>query len=295
MDLLGLLWNRLFFDPMLNGLIYLYQALFGNFGLTIIIFTIVIRLLMFPLTWKQLQASKAMTALQPKMQELQRRYAKDRQKLTQETQKLYKEHGVNPLGCAVPTLIQFPIWIGLYRSILQAMAATPKDLLDLSQHLYGGLSVVQESIPLASNFLWLNLAQPDHTFVLPILVGISTWVQQKMATMPSADPKQQATNQMMMTMMPLMFAFFTLQFASGLAIYWVVSNIFSMVLQYFVTGWGSLFTRTPAVTTDKEGVAQGGPSVAKGSATPEAALPNPGTKGRRKSRDGRAGGKRKNG
>jgi YidC/Oxa1 family membrane protein insertase len=278
---------------MLNGLVLLYGVLFQNFGLAIIVFTIIMRLLMFPLSWKQAMASKGMAALQPKMQALQRRYGKDRQKLTQETQRLYKEQGVNPLGCALPTLMQFPIWIGLYQSILQAMAARPENLLSLSQHLYNFLPQVQESIPLGSSFLWLNLAEPDRTFILPILVGVSTWVQQKMTTMPTADPQQQATNQMMTTMMPFMFAFFTLQFASGLAIYWAVSNIFSMVLQYFVTGWGSLIPRRATAALPKEASAEGDSSADQSSATADAASPNPSPKGRRKTRNGRVGGKRK--
>jgi len=153
---------------------------------------------------------------------------------------LYKEHGVNPLGCALPTLVQFPIWIGLYQSIQLALGATPQDLMNLSRHLYGGFDMVHNLVPLESRFLWLDLGEPDPWFILPVLVGGSMWVQQKMATNPTEDPRQQQMNQMMQWMMPVMFGYFTVSFSSGLALYWFVSNIISIVIQYFVTGWGAL-------------------------------------------------------
>ncbi len=245
------LWNTLFFQPMLNSLIVLYSILFHNFGLTIVVFTIVVRILMLPLTLKQLQRSKAMSALQPRIQEVQKKFGKDRERLSKETMALYKEHGVNPLGCAVPTLLQFPIWIGLYQSITFALGDKPESMLSLAQHLYPALELVHRVIPLNNHFLWLNLATPDPSYVLPILVGASMWVQQKMMAMPMADPQQAQMNKMMQTMMPLMFAFFTVSFASGLAIYWVTSNLISIVLQYFVTGWGSLLPKTAPAPTPK--------------------------------------------
>jgi YidC/Oxa1 family membrane protein insertase len=228
---------------MLNSLIVLYTYLGHNFGVTIIIFTVIIRLITLPLTLRQLRASKAMQSLAPKLQEIQRKY-KDPQQRSQEQMKLYKEHGVNPLGCLGPMVIQFPIWIGLYQSIIQALAIVPERLLSLSQHLYPW-SLVHEAVPLESRFLWLNLGQPDPFPILPLLVGGSMWVQQKMMTTPTADPRSQSMNRMMQWMMPLMFAFLTLSFPSGLALYWVASNIVGIGMQYFVTGWGGLVT-TPA-------------------------------------------------
>jgi YidC/Oxa1 family membrane protein insertase len=230
---------------MLNFLILLYRVSFSNFGVAIFIFTIIIRVLMLPLTLQQLKASKAMSSLQPKMQELQKKYGKDRERISQETMKLYKEHGVNPLGCALPTLVQLPIWIGLYQSIIQALADTPEGLLHLSQRLYPDLSVVWATVPLNSSFLWLDLAKPDPIMILPVLVAASMWVQQKMMASPSMDPQQAQMNRMMQVTMPMLFGFMTIQFASGLALYWVTSNIIGIVMQYFVTGWGSLFTPRP--------------------------------------------------
>jgi YidC/Oxa1 family membrane protein insertase len=147
---------------------------------------------------------------------------------------------MNPAGCLLPMLIQMPIWIALYQSIVRVLAVAPVDFLNLSKHLYASWPLVFTQVPLQSRFLWLDLAYPDSFLILPILVGGTMWVQQKMTTLPSTDPKQQSQAQMMLWMMPLMFAFLTLSFPSGLALYWVVSNVISIVLQYFVTGWGGL-------------------------------------------------------
>jgi YidC/Oxa1 family membrane protein insertase len=226
-------------------LILLSSVLFGSFGLAIIVLVIIVRLLMLPLTLRQLRSTRAMSTLAPKMQEIQKKYAKDQQKLQQEITKLYKEAGVNPLGCLWPMLVQVPIWIALYQSIIRAVAASPEELLQLSQNLYS-LPLIHQAVPLEESFLWLNLGRPDQYFILAILVGGSMWVLQKMSTVPTADPRQQQMNRMMLWLMPLMFAFFTLQFPSGLALFWVVSNIIGIVTQYFITGWGSLFARAPA-------------------------------------------------
>lgn len=232
-------WNTVLLEPMLNFLILLSNAFFDNFGVAIIILVIITRLIMLPLTMKQLRSTRAMSTLQPKMAELQKKYGKDKQQLQQEMMKLYKEHKINPLGCLGPMLLQLPIWIALYQSILKALAAAPEELLGLSQRLYS-LSTIHQAVPLNADFLWLNLAQPDRYFILPILVAASMWIMQKMSVIPTADPRQQSMNNMLQWLMPLMFAFFTLSFPSGLALYWVISNIIGIVMQYFVTGWGSL-------------------------------------------------------
>jgi YidC/Oxa1 family membrane protein insertase len=240
------LWNTIILEPVLNSLIAMTNVLWGNFGLAIIVLTVVVRLILFPLTVRQTQSTKAMQSLQPKIQELQKKYAKDQRKLQQEMMKVYKEAGINPLGCLWPMLIQLPIWIALYQSIMQALAATPESLLSLSQHLYHW-AAVSNAVPLNEHFLGLNLSQPGGAnLILPILVGGTMWIQQKMVTPPPADPRQQTMTSMTTLMMPLMFGFFTLSFPSGLALYWVVSNIIGIVIQYFVSGgWGYL--RAPSV------------------------------------------------
>ncbi|MDD4873581.1 MAG: YidC/Oxa1 family membrane protein insertase [Dehalococcoidales bacterium] len=235
---IGAIWDVVALQPMINVLIALSDILFGSFGLTIIVLTIVIRGVMYPLTRKQLNATKAMQTLQPKIAELQKKHAKDKQKLAAEQMKLYKESGVSPAGCLLPMLVQMPIWIALYQSIMRVLAVTPDSFLNLSQYLYSW-PIVYSALPVNDNFLWLNLADPD--FLLAILVGASMWVQQKMSTTASTNPQQKAQGQTMLIMMPLMFIFLSLTFPSGLALYWVVSNIITIVMQYFVTGgWGGL-------------------------------------------------------
>lgn len=236
------LWNVIILRPMLNGLIALSGALpeAVEFGLAIVIFTLVVRLVLTPVVIRQTKSTKAMQELQPKMKELQKKYAKNKQKLQQETMKLYKEEGINPAGCMWPMLIQFPVWIALYQSIMKALATTPENLLDLAQHLYGFDSIAR-AVPVNNNFLWLDLGQPDTTMILAILVGGSMWVQQKMTTAPSVDARQQSTNQMMLMMMPLMFGLFTITMPSGLPVFWLVSNLIGIGTQYVVGGgWGYL-------------------------------------------------------
>ena len=238
------LWNTIILEPVLNSLIAMCNVLGGNFGLAIIVLTVIVRLILFPLTVRQTQSTKAMQSLQPRIQELQKKYAKNQQKLQQEMMKLYKEAGINPLGCLWPMLIQLPIWIALYQSIMQALAATPESLLSLSQHLYSW-GAVGQAVPLNDHFLWLRLSQ-NGDMILAVLVGGTMWIQQKMVTPPAADPRQQSMTSMTTLMMPLMFGFFVLSFPSGLALYWVVSNIIGIIIQYFVSGgWGYL--RAPSV------------------------------------------------
>jgi YidC/Oxa1 family membrane protein insertase len=239
-EIIGNVWDLIILGPMINVCVVLSSYLFNSFGLTIIVLTLVIRGLMYPLTIRQLRASKGMQELQPKIAELQKKYGRDRQRMAKEQMTLMKEAGVSPGGCLVPMLIQMPIWIALYQSIIRVLAIAPEDFLNLSRYLYSSWSTVFSLVPLEDKFLWLDLAVPDRLLLLPILVGGTMWIQQKMVTPTGADPKQQAQSQMMLWMMPLMFAFFTLSFPSGLALYWLISNIISIVMQYFITGWGGL-------------------------------------------------------
>ena len=240
MELLGDLFREILMRPMANSLVLLYLVLFNNFGLSVIVFTVLIRLATMQLTLKQVKSTRAMSTLQPKMKELQARYKNDRQKLSSETFKLYKEHGVNPIGCLGPLVIQFPIWIGLYWALIRVLPSSPENLADLSQLLYGWLPIVHSAVPVDSTFLWLDLAVPDTLPIMPLLVGASMWVQQKMMTYPSQDPKQAQTQQMMLWMMPLLFVFLTFSFPSGLALYWLASNLMGVAIQYVTTGWGGL-------------------------------------------------------
>jgi YidC/Oxa1 family membrane protein insertase len=243
-EILGDIWHNGIVQPMINSLVLLYVVLFKNFGLAIIAFTLVIRILLIPLTIRQSRQLRAMTSLQPKLKEIQQKYAKDRQRLSQETMRTYKEHGVNPIGCLGPLVIQFPIWIGLFTALRAMLPESPESLVELSNNFYAWLPWVNASIPLDTRFLWMNLGEPDATPVMPVLVGVSMWMMQKMTMMPAADPRQESTNRMMLWMMPLMFGFFTTQFQAGLAVYWVVSNVIGITIQGFITGWGPLLSIT---------------------------------------------------
>jgi YidC/Oxa1 family membrane protein insertase len=234
---------------MLNGLVVLYTMLFSQMGLAIIVLTAVIRLLTMPLTLKQLKQMRAMSSLQPKIKEIQDRYSRDRTRVSQETMRLYKEAGVSPLGCLGPMIIQMPVLIGLFRVLIQTVFSKPDDLVGLSEKMYTWIPIapIYEAAPLDSRFLWLDLAQSDPTnLIMPVLVFASTWVQQKMTMQPSTDPRQSGNQAMMLWLMPLMIAFFSFTLPSGLALYWVTSNLIGIAIQYFVTGgWGPLFPLFP--------------------------------------------------
>ncbi|MDP2931492.1 MAG: YidC/Oxa1 family membrane protein insertase [Chloroflexota bacterium] len=235
---IGPIWNLVALGPVVNVLIMLTHYLFSSFGLAIIALTIIVNLALYPLTRQQLRSTQAMQALQPKLAELQKKYARDRQRLGQEQMKLYRESGMSPAGCLVPMVVQMPVWIALYQAIIRVLAVSPEDFLGLSPFLYSW-PVLYSVLPLGNRFLGLDLATGNN-FFLAILVGGSMWVQQKMTTPPTTDPRQAAQARMMLWMMPLMFGFFTLSFPSGLALFWVTSTVIRILLQYFTSGWGTL-------------------------------------------------------
>lgn len=228
-------------NPFITILLFLYQLLGGNVVLAIVVFTILIRLATYPLTIKQQRSTKAMQELQPELKKLQEKYKNDRERLAQEQWELYRKHGVNPLAGCLPLLIQLPIMLALYRAIVATLAATPTQLLDLANRLW--IPNLSTQVPLSNKFLWLNLAVPDPLYVLPVLVVVTTWLQQKllMPATPSggtgdrqADQTAQISRQMML-IMPLMFGFFSLSFASGLSIYFIASNLIG-IGQYALMG-----------------------------------------------------------
>ncbi len=243
-EMIGVAFNYGLVLPMTNVLVAIARVFGGNFGIAIIIFTIVMRLATWPLTSSQYKQSRAMQSIQPKLQEVQKKYKTDRQAMQRETMALYKEHGVNPLGCLLPMLVQMPIWIALYRVIQLSLGETPESLVVLSHQLYP-LDFLHSAAPLDTGFLIWNLGKPDTLLILPILVGVTMYVQQKMITPTPSTPQaqmsqqqlqQQQTQQMMTWMLPVMFAYFSFNVPSGLALYWAVSNIAGIVTQYFVLG-----------------------------------------------------------
>ncbi len=237
------MWNTLILDPMVNTLFWIYSLL-GNFGIAIILFTILIKLITHPLMAQQIKGTQAMQEMQKskQFQDMQKKYKGDKEKLSQEQMKLYKEMGINPFASCLPTLIQFPIIIGLYQAIIRALAVTPIQLLDLSSHIYPFINA-SSLVPIQKYFLWMDLSQPERLTIfgvgiptLAIFVVITTYLQSKLMTPPS-QPKDQST-QMTSAMnlyMPFFMGYLAWSFASGLAIYFVVSNI-ATVLQYAALG-----------------------------------------------------------
>jgi len=237
------MWDMLIINPMLNTLLWIYSIL-GNFGLAIILFTILVRMVTYPLTIQQLKGAQKMQDMQKSKEYLamQKKYKNDKQKLQQEQMKLYKEMGVNPLGSCLPTLIQFPIIIGLYQSIIRALAVTPMQMTALFYNIYP-FSDVAKLLPIDSTFLWMDLSQPERLYVfgygipvLAIIVLITTYFQSRLITPPSQPGEQGAQmTQMMNLYMPLLMGYLALTFAAGLALYFVTSNVIT-ILQYALMG-----------------------------------------------------------
>lgn len=206
------IWNQFFVYPLSQVLTFFANLFNKDYGLSIIIVTLLVRLALLPLMIKQTRSTKAMQALQPEMVKLREKYSsKDKAtqtKLQQETMKLYQEYGVNPLAGCLPVLIQMPVLFAFYHAIMR----TP----EIKLH----------------SFLWLQLGTPDHLYILPILAGVTTFIQQKIA-MAGNDNPQMA---MMLWLMPIMITVFAIQYPSALSLYWVVGNIVSIAQTYFIRG-----------------------------------------------------------
>ncbi|HZM25370.1 MAG TPA: YidC/Oxa1 family membrane protein insertase [Anaerolineales bacterium] len=238
-------WNDVI-AILVNVMILIYSLVGQNFGIALILFTILIRLVTWPLNAQQMKGAAAMQQLQNDKEWLaiQKKYAKDREKLAQEQMRIYREKGINPFGSCLPTLIQFPILFALIPSITYAIGSTPLSILKLSRSVYPFLDVAK-LVPLNSKFLWMDLGLPERTLlfglwsipVLAVIVGLTTYIQTKLTMPPSTNPNDQAaaTGKMMGIYMPIMLFFFSLNYASGLAVYFIISNILSIV-QYSLMG-----------------------------------------------------------
>jgi YidC/Oxa1 family membrane protein insertase len=242
------MWDALIIKPFINVLLLIYNYTGQNFGVAIILFTILIRLITHPLTVQQIRGSTGMQNLQnnEEWKEIQEKYKGDKEKLAAEQMRLYKELGINPFASCLPLVIQFPIIIGLYQAIIQAMSNTPLDMLRLVRHVWPSVLNISSLIPLNNNFLWMNLGNPERLIipglsfgipVLAILVMISTYLQSKLMTPPSANPKDQTAQMtgMMNLYMPLFMGYLAWTLASGLSLYFVISNVFG-ILQYALLG-----------------------------------------------------------
>ena len=189
-------------------LLKLFHRMVGNWGWAIILLTVVVKLLLFPLTQKSFKSMKEMQKLKPKMDKLKEKHAADKERLNQELLNLYKTHKINPLSGCLPMLFQMPIWIALYRVIYASV-----ELLNAPFHG------------------WIkDLSAPDPTYILPVLLGVMTFIQQKIQ--PAAvDGAQQ---KMMMWMMPIMFTVFMLFLPSGLVLYIAVNSVLTIIQQWLI-------------------------------------------------------------
>ena len=254
------MWDQIIINPMINTLLWIYSVL-GNFGFAIILFTILVRLITHPLQpCSRLKGTQAMQEFQKskKWQDMQKKYKDDKQKLQQEQMKLYQEMGINPLGSCLPTLIQFPIIIGLYQAIIRALAVTPLQLIGLSNHVYPFIDVAK-LMPINNRFLWMDLNQPERAYIfgigipiLAIVVVVTTFLQSRLMTPPSQPGEQGAQmTQAMNLYMPLLMGYLALTFASGLSLYFVASNLVT-ILQYAAMGklnWRNLIPGRKASAT----------------------------------------------
>jgi YidC/Oxa1 family membrane protein insertase len=243
--MLSFLWNEAILNPMVNALLWLYALLGNNFVLALTIFTVLVRLVTLPLNIRQQKSMLKTQEMQPQIKAIQEKHRDNPQKMQEEFQKI----GYNPAetlsGC-LPLIIQMPILIGLYRAIFFLLGSTPQALLELSERAYDFINL-GALLPVDNRFLWLNLGQPDPSYVLPVLVFATMFLQQKLLTPVSQtaqksnsnkknqqpDPTAQM-NQTMLYTMPIMFGFLSLQFSAGLSIYWVLANIIGIFQGYYV-------------------------------------------------------------
>jgi len=196
-----------------------FRGFIPNYGIIIIIIAVLLKILLYPLTHKSFESTHKMQKVTPLMKELQAKYKNDPQTLNQEMRKLYKEHGVSPLGGCLPMLLQMPVIFAIYPVIRYS--------IDMRQN----------------NFLWIpDLSEPDNLLILPIAMAIFMFVQQKLMSPSKAktaemDEKQQAAQQsqkMMMYIMPVMMFFIFKSLSAGLVLYWTVFSIIGTIQQYFI-------------------------------------------------------------
>lgn len=185
---------------------------FPSYALAIIILTVLLKLALYPLSVKQMQSMKGMQLVQPKVQEIQKKYKNDKEKMNKAIMELYKEYNVNPASGCLPLLVQMPILIGLFTA-----------LRDYSFE------------PVAhAKFFWIgNLSNPDPLYILPILVAAATFVQSKITT-PASTGASNSTSMMMLYFMPLFIGYISMKFAAGLALYWVIFNALGALQQYLI-------------------------------------------------------------
>ena len=264
MDFFSTLWNDILVGGLQSGLLRL-NDLTGSFGIAIILFTLIVRLVLFPLSVTSLRSSRRMQLLAPQLKALQRQHKGDRQAMGQAQMELYRQHGVNPLMGCLPMLAQLPVLFALYWAII---------------------NVTNNSADLEMAFLWIeSLAVPDVWLppgielpfglpgVLALTAGATQFVVQRMMMNRAVQDPQQQMVQNVMQFMPIMIVFFAMQFPAGLALYWVVSNIFSIGQQWVIMRDKSL--SVPAGATAAAGANAATENAASESPTPTTAADAP--------------------
>lgn len=188
--------------------VFLYQNVIANYGIVIILLTIVVRLVLTPLTISQTKSMAKMQKMQPQIKELQKKFKDDKQKLQQETMEFYKKNNVNPLAGCLPLILQMPVFFALF----QTLRNPTEKVTDVVKNF---------------DFLWMNLNERDPYYILVILMVATMFFSTKLST---TDPKQTK----IMYLMPVVFGFISWQFPAGILVYWVTTNIWSIGQQYIV-------------------------------------------------------------
>jgi YidC/Oxa1 family membrane protein insertase len=233
-------------DFILTILLEIYK-LTNNLGWSIVVFTVLVRGILLPLSFKSMSAQKKMKELQPKIKELEKNHSGSKEDLQKAKLELFKKYNVNPLAGCLPQLVQIGLFIVLYQVLISFLGQTSIHGQTINQVFY-----------------WLNLSKPDQLFILPVLAGLTQLIlsvmilpggevadvvpnQSKLAKVKAANKKEENVAEMaesmqkqMLFIMPVMTVVIALKFPSGLALYWIATTIFSIGQQYFLSGWGGL-------------------------------------------------------
>lgn len=227
--------------------IFLYKNVIGNYGVVIILLTIIVRIVLIPLTISQTKSMAKMQKLQPELKELQKKYKDDKKKLQEETMEFYKKNNVNPLAGCLPLLLQMPVFFALFQALRNPSVIVTKVLGNFSLNgvtsgIKTGLAGMMPGVDFSQtgltglltsvanpnyNFLWMNLNARDPYYILVILMVATMFFSMKMTTTDSKQSK-------ITYLMPLVFGFISFQFPSGILVYWVTTNIWSIGQQWFV-------------------------------------------------------------
>ncbi|MBI2017941.1 YidC/Oxa1 family membrane protein insertase [Candidatus Daviesbacteria bacterium] len=262
------LFDLLFFGPIINLLVLIYQGLAylgipGALGFSIMVLTLIIRVLVWPFMSSQIKATKKMSELKPHMDELKQKHKDDKQALASAQMALYKEHGINPAGGCLPAIIQIPIFIALYQAIINILPGAGGHIDNINRLIYFPQLKLPSTID--PSFFGVNLGVKPSDFatsgvlllIIPVVTAALTFVQSKMMIpskikkYPSDSPKEKKEKEsledsmgqmqsQMSYLMPIMIGYFAFTFPVGLAIYWNMYTILGIIQQYQHTGWGGM-------------------------------------------------------